>query len=399
MLGPTLIGHEVVQVRQPCEKRLLVPVWMVKPFHGKQLPVNGVMRLIQQGARHRHLRVFEHCIPARLFVLEPAPYARAVGDPSRHSDVIGKVPEPLPQGKHPQALAHARPVHQRVELRTKGLTDRGRDGHEFLRELGECVAQAGAQARSREERAQTLRGAVKAIGEHPSDPIGRLMLECRALKLPMGLGKSRGTGLLGVPQMPDDATTDDRGQKDLLGEAVTVLFIREEICGQGQATPGQYPDQTVLAECADEAIERHRGNMADHGAELQTQVTVCGQQGIAGHLRSHLARAQDEVRQHGEHRFAPRTLDAPDGETTQPDTDIMGVAGQVPAAATEPLVFQLKADREDESHHQFDKGSAVAKQLKVGRFIMEIDGDSVVLPRLCGCCAQCVTPRSSGVVS
>jgi hypothetical protein len=62
-------------------------------------------------------------------------------------------------------------------------------------------------------------------------------------------------------------------------------------------------------------------------------------------------------------------------------------------------VCQLKADGEDERHHPFDKGFAVAKQLKVGRFIMEIDGDSVVLPRLCGCCAQGVTPRSSGVVS
>ena len=93
------------------------------------------------------------------------------------------------------------------------------------------------------------------------------------------------------------------------------------------------------------------------------------------------------------------TLNAPDGKTTQADTDIMGVAGQAPATATEPLVFQLKADREDKSHHQFDKGFAVAKQLKVGRFIMKIDGDGAVVPRLCGCCAQCVTPRSSGVVS
>jgi hypothetical protein len=63
--------------------------------------------LIQQRAGHRHLGVCEHGISARLFVLEPAPYALAVGYPSRHSDVTGKVPEPLPQGKHPQALAQA----------------------------------------------------------------------------------------------------------------------------------------------------------------------------------------------------------------------------------------------------------------------------------------------------
>jgi hypothetical protein len=51
------------------------------------------------------------------------------------------------------------------------------------------------------------------------------MLEYHALKLPIGLGKSRGTGLLGVPQMPDDATTNDRGEVYFRCQAVTVLFI------------------------------------------------------------------------------------------------------------------------------------------------------------------------------
>jgi hypothetical protein len=50
-----------------------------------------------------------------------------------------------------------------------GLTERRRDGHEFLRELEERVAQAGAQAHPREQGAQTFRGAVEAIGEDPSD--------------------------------------------------------------------------------------------------------------------------------------------------------------------------------------------------------------------------------------
>ena len=32
MLGPTLIGDQVVEVREPGEKRLLTAVWMVKRF-------------------------------------------------------------------------------------------------------------------------------------------------------------------------------------------------------------------------------------------------------------------------------------------------------------------------------------------------------------------------------
>jgi hypothetical protein len=57
----------------------------------------------------------------------------------------------------------------------------------------------------------------------------------------------------------------------------------------------------------------------------------------------------------------------------------MGVARQASAPATGRLVPQLKAQGEDERDHQFDKGFAVVKQLKVGRFIVEIDGDGTVV--------------------
>src|SRR5262249_31481584 len=39
------------------------------------------------------------------------------------------------------------------------------------------------------------------------------------------------------------------------------------------------------------------------------------------------------------------------------------------------------------------------QQANVGGFILEINSDSAVMPRLCGCCGQCVTPRSSGLGS
>ena len=49
VLGPTLRGHEVVEVRQPREKHLLVPFGVMEAFHREQLPLDGVMGLIQQG--------------------------------------------------------------------------------------------------------------------------------------------------------------------------------------------------------------------------------------------------------------------------------------------------------------------------------------------------------------
>jgi hypothetical protein len=91
MLGAPLIRHQVVQVWQACEKRLLASSWVVKPFHHEEFPVDGIMGLIQEGAGHWHLGVCEHRIPARLLVLKPASYALAVGRPSRVGDVVGKV--------------------------------------------------------------------------------------------------------------------------------------------------------------------------------------------------------------------------------------------------------------------------------------------------------------------
>ena len=78
--------------------------------------------------------------------------------------------------------------------------------------------------------------------------------------------------------------------------------------------------------------------------------------------------------------FACRALYPPDGDATQPDPDIMGVAGETPTAVTRGLVGELKADRQDEGQHTFDKGLPIAQELKVGRFVLKINGDGAVVP-------------------
>src|SRR5438132_9460080 len=87
MLSSTLIGDEVIEVRQSCQKRLLAPFGMMEALHGEQFPLHSVMGLIQQCTGSRHLRVFEDRIPASFLVLKPAPDARPVGPPSRGRDV------------------------------------------------------------------------------------------------------------------------------------------------------------------------------------------------------------------------------------------------------------------------------------------------------------------------
>src|SRR5882724_3219938 len=265
-----------------------------------------------------------------------------------------------------------------MKLRAQSVPDRRRDRRKFLREFVERVTEAIAQARSREEYVHTHRGAVEAVGQDAPDPIGRLVLERRALKHAIGLGQGRRAGVLRVAQMPDDASTDDRGEVYFLCQAAAVFFIRQDIRGQRQPTPRQHRDQTLLTEGTDQTVDSHGREMADNRTQFQTEAPVCGQESIASDLRSHLAIAQDEMRQDREHRFARRALDTPDGETTQPDADIMGVPGQTPASATAGHVCELKAKGEEKGEDTLDKRLAIIKQKKVGGFVPEINGDSTV---------------------
>ena len=73
-----------------------------------------------------------------------------------------------------------------------------------------------------------------------------------------------------------------------------------------------------------------------------------GQESITRDLRAHLAIAQDEMRQHGEHRMTCRALEPPDGHPTQAHAEIMRVARQASATVTRGLVFELKAEGQDE---------------------------------------------------
>ena len=78
------------------------------------------------------------------------------------------------------------------------------------------------------------------------------------MKRTVGLGKRRGAGLLGVPQMPDHTAMDNCRQIDLIGETAAVLLIGEEIGRQRETTAGQHGHQAVMAQCAHQTIEGHR---------------------------------------------------------------------------------------------------------------------------------------------
>jgi hypothetical protein len=100
------------------------------------------------------------------------------------------------------------------------------------------------------------------------------------------------------------------------------------------------------------------------------------------------------MREDREHDLAPCTLDAPDGETTQPDPDVMRVAGETLAPATGRRVCELKAKGQEKGEDELDKRLAIVQQAEVGRFILEINGHGAVVPPPCGCFAQRITPTN-----
>jgi len=95
VLGSPLVWNQVIQVRQAGQKRRLTATWVMESLHREQFPVDGVMRLIQERAHRRHLRLFEHRIPACLLVLNPVAHVSAVLCTYRGRNVVDKAAEPL----------------------------------------------------------------------------------------------------------------------------------------------------------------------------------------------------------------------------------------------------------------------------------------------------------------
>ena len=103
-------------MREPHQKRLLTATGVMKPLHGEELAVDGIVRLIQHRAHRWHLGVGEHRIPPRFLGLKPAPHALAMLCAHRRGDAIGKVAEALAQCHDPQACTLATPVEQSMEF-------------------------------------------------------------------------------------------------------------------------------------------------------------------------------------------------------------------------------------------------------------------------------------------
>src|SRR5262245_61139384 len=66
----------------------------------------------------------------------------------------------------------------------------------------------------------------------------------------------------------------------------------------------------------------------------------------------------------------------------------MRVARQASAPATGGFVFQLKAESHDKGEDTFEERLAIAQQLKIGCFVLKIDGEGPVFTALAGSVAH-----------
>src|SRR5713226_10253061 len=107
------------------------------------------------------------------------------------------------------------------------------------------------QSSPRKQGLHTAGGAVEAIGEGTPHLVRWLMLEGSALIRTIGLREGCCTCGVAVPQVPDHAATDHRGQIHLVSQTTTMLFIGQDVRRQRQPTPREYHDHTVLAKGAD----------------------------------------------------------------------------------------------------------------------------------------------------
>jgi hypothetical protein len=105
---------------------------------------------------------------------------------------------------------------------------------------------------------------------------------------------------------------------------------------------------------------------------------MSSQQRITDCTRGHLSVAQDEMGQYGKDRLTACALNAPNGEPTQANASIVGMAGQRVTSAGR-CVLELKAQGEDESQDELEERLGVVEELAVGGLIVEIDGESAIL--------------------
>ena len=191
-----------------------------------------------------------------------------------------------------------------MQLGAATLAPRCREAAQRVGERGERLAEPLPPSRPRQQGLPTAGGAVAALGAGPPPLLGWRLRKRSALLRPRGLRASGGTVAVAVPQGPEHAAPDKRGQLSRVRQASPLRCIGPEVQRPRPPPPSQPAPQTVGPQRTEATVKGPGGAGADHGPPLPPEPAGRGAAGQPGPSGAQAARAQADVGQDGAHRLA-----------------------------------------------------------------------------------------------
>ncbi len=205
---------------------------MMEPFHHEQLPVHRIMELIYWRGRSGNVGIVIKGVPSRLFPFYPFSYPLSVVFSGETGDSLDESSQPLSQRPVVRRLPCVLDEKKATELTAKCLTNRFGHLLDLSGQLESGMQHTVGELGGWEQLPETLFGTVEPVGQYPFGTIERVNCQSGLLKLTVRGGKRGGRLGSGVPQMPDDPPTANRGQVDPFVQAMAVLFVGDEVLGQ-----------------------------------------------------------------------------------------------------------------------------------------------------------------------
>ena len=186
ILGTPLVRYQVIQYCQTVEEHILASFFMMEAFHHEELPVHGIVCLIQKRRGGRHLTIPKQRIPTSFLLANPGAYGLSIDNASCLGDFFAETSQFLAKGTQVIGFAFLTLLKYLEQVEAENLARGPGNGFELRENPPGCMKQAVAYSNSRKECAHTLDGTLKAVGENPFGTIGRVHFQSILLKLSIG---------------------------------------------------------------------------------------------------------------------------------------------------------------------------------------------------------------------
>ena len=202
------------------------------PTIHEQLPIHGIVELVNQRRRPWNVGIFKQDVPSRLLPVYPLMHALSILLSCECCDLLYEPSQPLTQRSVVRRFASLLDEKDFAELPTKRLTYGFSHLFDLTGQLYGRMKETVGDLGGGEESLQTLFGTVEPIGQYRQSLVGGVNGQSCPLKLTVRRGK-RDHRLGGrVPQVPDHPPASNRGQVHPFVQAMAVLSVCDEVLGQ-----------------------------------------------------------------------------------------------------------------------------------------------------------------------